>query len=200
MFLSYLFRVKEALEPKNPFADTDGSRKLRIKDGLTGKDFLAAATKGGRPGPRTLRAAFLDTAILFGYKKIKRKSNILTVAEANGILPCGRVRMRTRIGIILALVTLLSMAVPWARAEETVVRRANGVVTATNTASLPNTIVVKAKTWKGADLIIGASLDSGTVLERGGRKVSLGEIKAGDRVEIVYERNSGIKARSIRVR
>lgn len=124
----------------------------------------------------------------------------MTVAKANGILPCRRVRMRTRICIILTLVTLLSMAVPWARAGETVVRRATGVVSATNTASLPNTIVVKSKTWKGTDLVIGASLDGGTVLEKGGRKVSLGEIKAGDRVEIVYERNSGLKARSIRVK
>jgi hypothetical protein len=92
------------------------------------------------------------------------------------------------------------MAVPWGGAGETAVRRAAGVVTATNTVSSPNTIVVKAKTWEGKDLIIGASLDGETVVERGGRKVSLGEIKAGDRVEIVYERNSGLKARSIKVK
>lgn len=111
--------------------------------------------------------------------------------------------MRTRIGIVLAFIFLLAMAVPWDRgagAEQTVVRRMYGVVTATNTVSEPNTIVVKSKTSSGKDLIIGASLDNSTVVKRGGKSVSLGELKAGDRVEIVYERNSGLKARSIVVK
>jgi len=116
------------------------------------------------------------------------------------IYPFGRVRMRTRIGIILASVYLLCIAVPWAGAGQAVVRTVSGVVTATNTVSTPNTIVVKVKSWKGTDLIVGASLDQATSVEKDGGKVTLREIKPGDRVELVYERNSGLKARSIKVR
>lgn len=101
--------------------------------------------------------------------------------------------------IILFLLPLLFSAGP-CLAGEAVVRTATGVVTATNTETTPNTIVVKSKTSKGKDLIIGASLDERTVIKDKVKKRSLKDIKAGDRVEIRYERNSKITARSINIR
>lgn len=85
-------------------------------------------------------------------------------------------------------------------AGEMTKRWASGAVTATNTSAVPNTIVVKAKNWKGKDFIIGADVDEKTEIKKGDKTVSLNDIKEGDMVSLVYERNGRLVAKSIKVK
>lgn len=95
---------------------------------------------------------------------------------------------------------LLVIVAAGSRAEDVVTRWATGKVVATETRAKPNTIVVKSKTWRGEDLIVGAAVDGRTVIKKGNLAISLGDVSVGDHVEIVYERNKRVVAKSITVK
>ena len=85
-------------------------------------------------------------------------------------------------------------------AADVIVRKVPGTVVATETTTVPNTIVVKTVNHKGQDLIIGAAVLNDTVITKGGMTISLWDVADGDRVVIVYERNKRVVAKSITVR
>lgn len=85
-------------------------------------------------------------------------------------------------------------------AENVVKRWASGEVIAINTEAAPNTIVVKSKTWKGQDFIVGAAVEAGTVIMINKKPVQLKDVHTGDRVDITYERNLRVIAKTIKVK
>lgn len=100
---------------------------------------------------------------------------------------------------LLLLFFLVAAAVE-SRAADVLVRKVSGTVVATETTAVPNTIVVKTVNYKGQDLIIGAAVANDTVIKKGGMTISLWDVADGDRVEIVYERNKRVVAKSITVK
>lgn len=99
------------------------------------------------------------------------------------------------IGLLLLLVIVSPL-----EAGEVITRWASGEVIAIDTEAIPNTIVVRSKTWKGEDLIVGVAVEADTVVTINNNRVKLEEVKVGDRVDMVYERNLRVVAKSIRVR
>lgn len=92
-----------------------------------------------------------------------------------------------------------ALAAP-SQAAEMVTRKVTGKVVATETRAVPNTIVVETRNHKGQKLIIGAQVPGTAAITRDGRKASLRDVSTGDRVEIVYQRNAEVVARSITLR
>lgn len=81
------------------------------------------------------------------------------------------------------------------------VRTVRGEVVAVNIKDSPQVIVVKAMTAKRQELIVGATVESGTAITRGKARVSLDSIKIGDSVALTYVKSlDGLAARSIHVR
>ena len=101
-----------------------------------------------------------------------------------------------------AVFGLAAMLAPCAgaAASETV-RKVRGEVVAVNTQDTPSIIVVKAMTAKKQEMIVGATVDKGVQITRGSQRVSLGDIKTGEVVELQYVKHQdGLAARSIHVR
>ena len=86
---------------------------------------------------------------------------------------------------------------PTAASERTV----RGVVVAVNVKDSPPVIVLKAMTPNNEELIVGARVDSRTVITRGKDRVTLGAIKVGEQAAMTYLKSpDGLLARSIHVR
>lgn len=80
-------------------------------------------------------------------------------------------------------------------------RSVRGEVVAVNVKDSPPVIVLKAMTANHEELIVGATVDSGTVITRGKERVTLGAIKVGEQAAMTYLKNpDGLAARSIHVR
>lgn len=99
------------------------------------------------------------------------------------------------IGLLLLLVIVSPL-----EAKDVITRWVSGEVIAIDTEAIPNTIVVRSKTWKGEDFIVGVAVEAETVVTIDNNRVKLEEVKVGDRVDMVYERNLRVIAKSIRVR
>ncbi len=106
--------------------------------------------------------------------------------------------MRNRALLFSMALVVTLLGVSWAGQTET--RWATGRVVATDTRALPNTIVVSAKNWKGEKTIIGAAVVTDTVIKLGKSPATLADVRPGDMVDIVYERNKRVVARSIKIR
>ncbi len=102
--------------------------------------------------------------------------------------------------LLVTLFFIVVLSVKARAAEEIMNRRVSGKVVATDTEATPNTIVVKAKTWKKQNLLVGADVTGKTVIKKGGNTVTLGDIKPGESVELSYTRNSSVVATSIKVK
>src|SRR5574340_185593 len=98
--------------------------------------------------------------------------------------------------LLAALLTVSILSVK-ANAADMTNRRVSGKVMATDTEATPNTIVVKTKTWKKGDLIVGAAVTDKTVIKKGGGAIKLKDIRPGESVEMSYTRNSSLEATSI---
>lgn len=100
---------------------------------------------------------------------------------------------------LFGLAAVLAPCVVSASSET--VRTVRGEVVAVNTQDTPQVIVVKAMTAKKQEMIVGATVDQGVKITRGSQRVSLGDIKAGEVVELQYVKHQdGLAARSIHVR
>jgi hypothetical protein len=79
-------------------------------------------------------------------------------------------------------------------------RTVKGEVVAVNVTDSPPVIVVKAMTAKKQELIVGAVVESGTAITRGGKKVTLDSLKVGETASVTYVKNDdGLVARAIHV-
>ncbi|MBI3806508.1 MAG: hypothetical protein HY281_03190 [Nitrospirae bacterium] len=77
-------------------------------------------------------------------------------------------------------------------------RTLQGEVVAINVTDFPQVIVVKAMTVKKQELIVGAVVESGTVITRGAQRVTLDNLKVGESVAITYLKGpDGLVAHSI---
>ena len=86
-------------------------------------------------------------------------------------------------------------------ATETIQRTVRGVVTATNTALDPQTIVVKVILPNKEELIVGARVPTDAKITRGTRATGLADLKVGEAAEVTYLKSpDGLIARSIHVR
>jgi hypothetical protein len=106
--------------------------------------------------------------------------------------------MSKRILLFSMALVVAGLTLAWAAQGET--RWATGEVLATDTEAQPNTIVVSTKNWRGQDTVVGAAVDENTVIKMGKRKVPLEAIKPGDVVDIVYDRNKSVVAKSIKIK
>lgn len=97
------------------------------------------------------------------------------------------------------ILLLLTIALP-VEAGDVITLRASGEVIATDIRAEPHTIVIKTKNRKGLDFIVGADVEDGTVITIGKNKASLKDIKTGDKADIVYERNTKVVAKSIKIK
>jgi hypothetical protein len=86
-------------------------------------------------------------------------------------------------------------------AGETIQRTVRGVVTATNTAVDPQTIVVNVVLPNKEELVVGARVPADTSITRGRHATKLGDLKVGETAEMTYLKSpDGLTARSIHVR
>ncbi len=104
--------------------------------------------------------------------------------------------------ILIAVVMVSAITLYWqdAPAGDVTVRKAVGEVIATDTEAVPNTIVVRTTNWKGQEFIVGAAVEDDTVIKIGDRTATLEEVKEGDKVEIIYQRNKRVIAKTIRIK
>ena len=105
-------------------------------------------------------------------------------------------RMAVHLGGVLLCLVL--PALPGA-AEQ--IRTVRGQVVAVNAAASPPVIVVTVPLGKGDALVVGATVENGTDISRGARKVTLEDVKVGETVVIGYVKHEGgLSARSIHAR
>lgn len=85
--------------------------------------------------------------------------------------------------------------------SESVVRKVHGEVVAVNVHDSPQVIVVRTKNFEGKELVVGATVESGAAIMRGGQRITLNNIREGETVDLTYvKRLDGLVARSIHVR
>jgi len=111
-------------------------------------------------------------------------------------------RIRFSSFCLVFAVGLMSLMIPFVTvAAETIQRTVRGVVTATNTAVDPQTIVVNVVLPNKEELIVGARVPTDTKITRGKRATKLADLKVGEGAEITYLKSSdGLIAQSIHVR
>ena len=102
--------------------------------------------------------------------------------------------------LLAALFSIAILSVKAHAAEDMMNRRVSGKVVATDTEAMPNTIVVKAKTSKTRNLIVGADVTDKTAIKKRGNAATLKDIKPGESVEMSYTRNNSVEATSITVK
>jgi hypothetical protein len=86
-------------------------------------------------------------------------------------------------------------------AQETIQRTVRGTVVAANVDVDPQTIVVNVPLPNKEELIVGARVPPDTKITRGKQAARLSEVKAGEKVEMMYLKvPDGLIARSIHVR
>lgn len=105
--------------------------------------------------------------------------------------------MKRMMIIVIGFFAIFSMV---EAAEMTHLRWASGECIAINTTASPNTIVIKAKNYKGQEMIVGGSLASDTEIKINGKKANIGDIKNGDNVDMKYERNNKIVIKTINIK
>ena len=106
------------------------------------------------------------------------------------------VRMAARVGCSLVLLVLL--VDPGATEQ---VRTVRGQVVAVNLSASPPVIVETVPIGTDDALVVGATVDNGTDISRGPRKVALTDVKVGETVVISYVKHEGgLSARSIHAR
>ena len=88
------------------------------------------------------------------------------------------------------VVFLLLTDVSSAQDNKPIKRWVTGTVVATDTKAIPNTIVVNTKDWKGRDLTVGAQVLNDTEITVNGKSAALQSVKAGDKVSMVYLRET----------
>lgn len=104
-----------------------------------------------------------------------------------------------RLGLILGTAIMLHPVAAEAAGEGP--QRMQGEVVAINSLDSPAILVMKALTQQKEELIVGALVQPGTRISRGGREVSLGAIKLGDTVVLTYVKKAeGASAVAIQVR
>ena len=91
---------------------------------------------------------------------------------------------------IFLVVFLFLTSVSFAQDNQPIKRWMTGTVIATDTAAIPNTIVVNVKDWKGRDLTVGAQVLHGTEITVNGKPATLQGVKTGDTVSLIYFRET----------
>lgn len=85
-------------------------------------------------------------------------------------------------------------------AGETIQRTVRGIVTATNTAVDPKTVVVKVMLPNKEALIVGADVPADTKITRGKKVARLADLTVGEAAQITYVKSpDGLIAQSIHV-
>ncbi len=103
-------------------------------------------------------------------------------------------------GVLASIAVLAAVASPGLAATESV-RTVRGEVVAVNGQATPPTIVVKAMSGKKQEMIVGATVDPSVAVMRGKTRVTLGDIKPGETVELHYVKHEdGLAARAIHAR
>ncbi len=111
----------------------------------------------------------------------------------------GKREKRFLVWALMVVVGVVGTVAPFAVAASE--RTVRGEVVASNVKDSPQVIVVKTMTAKNEELIVGATVDSGTVITRGKQRVTLDAIKVGESVDLTYLKNpDGLMARLIHVR
>lgn len=104
-------------------------------------------------------------------------------------------RMTELISVMLAS-TL--MASPSATATESASRTVRGDVMAVNVSASPQVIVVKTMTPAHEELVVGAAVNSGTIITRRKQPAHLNDLRVGEPVTITYLKGKdGLIAQSI---
>lgn len=98
-----------------------------------------------------------------------------------------KLKIRILVPLLLCLV-LTGMMGSLSYGQKAIKRWVTGVVVATDTRAIPNTIVVKSKTWKGEELIVGAQVHNDTRITINGESATLADIVSGDKVSMIYMR------------
>jgi len=99
------------------------------------------------------------------------------------------------------VVFLFLTGVSFAQDNKPIKRWVTGTIIATDTRAIPNTIVVNARDWKGRELTVGAQVLSDTEITVNGRPAVLQSVNAGDKVSMVYFRETTrLVAKKIEVR
>lgn len=179
-----------------------------------GMDLVADFYKGMRSAPHAPRsiaevlnelrcsssrpgmALFLLDRVKYG--KIQRRTIGAQPTNKGGIQMRRQACMLT---FLLICATAVGAIPITGHAEETIQRTVRGIVVATNIDIDPQTIVVKVLLPKKEELIVGARVPPDTRIMRGKQAARLSEVKAGEKVEIMYLKGSdGLIARSIHVR
>jgi hypothetical protein len=102
---------------------------------------------------------------------------------------------------LIMMVVALSLWTPlFGEAGDAITRHASGEVVATDTKAIPNTIVIKTKNWKAQDFVVGASVEADTVIMVGNKRIQLKDIRIGDTIDITYERNLRVVAKTIKIK
>ena len=103
---------------------------------------------------------------------------------------------------LIFAVGLMALATPLTTvAVEAIHRTVRGTVMATNTAVVPQTIVVKVLLPNKEELIVGARVSTDTKITRDRQATRLADLKAGEPAEITYLKSpDGLIAQSIHVR
>jgi hypothetical protein len=84
---------------------------------------------------------------------------------------------------------------------ETIQRTVRGIVTATNVAADPQTIVIRVILPDKEEMVVGARVPADTHITRGKRTAGLADVKVGESAEVTYLKTSdGLTTRSIHVR
>jgi len=101
--------------------------------------------------------------------------------------------------VMLAVAGMIGVTGVVAEADQPT-RTVKGEVVAVNVADSPPVIVVKTITAKKQESIVGAVVESGTVITRGDKKVTLDNLKVGETASVTYVKNDdGLVARAIHV-
>jgi hypothetical protein len=90
------------------------------------------------------------------------------------------------LGLLTLMMGLLMGALNEATSGSAPVRTVRGEVTAVVTEEQPQVIVVTSTTAGKKALVVGATLDSETVVSRAKKRVSLSEIRVGETVTLAY--------------
>lgn len=105
--------------------------------------------------------------------------------------------------VLIAVVGILWSSGVWAAAgPKSQARAVRGEVVAVNLTDSPQVIVITAKVGKKQEeMVVGATVESGAEILRGKDRITLGDIKVGQTVELTYVKDEkGLTARSIRVK
>lgn len=112
------------------------------------------------------------------------------------------IRQACALTLVLISCGAANLAIPVVGySEEAIQRTVRGTVVATNVDVDPQTIVVGVLLQNEQELIVGARVPSDTKITRGKQAARLGDVKTGERIELIYlKAPDGLIAQSIHVR